>query len=289
MARPPRISYPGAIHHAMARASDRRRIFADDDDCRAFLDLMAIVREMYEVEWRMFVLMKTHFHAKVRVPHGNIAEAMKFLLSKFAQRWNRRRGPLLQGRFKAPLIEDGRYALTVIRYIALNPVKAKYCEHAAAWRWSSHRALAGMEPPTEILDLGWLRQTFDGPTLPDCQRQYRTYVDEAENDSVEIDDRVLVGSPEFTTDIRGVIGRKMHGIIVPRSYRALARPTLASLIRALKKKNGLESRNQMVIRAQVVHGYTQAEIGRSLGLHPNTISKITRKIRRRRHSLIDVA
>jgi DNA-directed RNA polymerase specialized sigma24 family protein len=82
----------------------------------------------------------------------------------------------------------------------------------------------------------------------------------------------------------------MHGIIVPRSYRALARPTLASLIRAIKvKNNGLESRDQMVIRAQVVHGYTQAEIGRSLGLHPNTISKITRKIRRRHHVLIDVA
>ena len=65
----------------MARASDRRRIFADEDDCQAFVDLLAIVRELYEVEWQMFVIMKTHFHAKVRVPHGNISEAMKYLLS----------------------------------------------------------------------------------------------------------------------------------------------------------------------------------------------------------------
>ena len=264
-------------------------MFADEDDCHAFLELLAIVRELYEVEWQMFVLMKTHFHAKVRVPHGNISEAMKYLLSKFAQGWNRRRrrrGPLLEGRFKAPLIEDGRYALTVVRYIALNPVKANYCEHPNGWRWTSHRALAGTEPPAEFLDLGWLRQAFDGPTLRDCQRQYRTYVDDTANDPIEIVDTVLHGSPEFATDVRGMIGRNMHGIIVPRSYRALARPTLASLFCDVKKD--LESRNHLVIRAQVVHGYTQREIGRSLGLHPNTISKITRQIRRRHHSLIRI-
>lgn len=265
-------------------------MFADEDDCHAFLDLLAIVRELYEVEWQTFVLMKTHFHAKIRVPHGNISEAMKYLLSKFAQGWNRRRrrrGPLLEGRFKAPLIEDGRYALAVVRYIALNPVKASYCEHANGWRWTSHRALAGTEPPAEFLDLGWLRRTFDGPTLRDCQRQYRTYIDETETDPIEIVDAVLHGSPEFATDVRGMIGRNMHSIIVPRSYRALARPTLASLFCGVK--NDLESRNHMVIRAQVVHGYTQAEIGRSLGLHPNTISKITRQIRRRHHSLIRIS
>ena len=289
MPRSPRVSYPGAVHHVMSRASDQRRLFADESDCRAFLDLMATARELYDVEWRMFVLMKTHFHAKVRVPHGNISDAMKYLLSKFAQQWNRRRrrrGPLLEGRFKAPLIEDGRYALTVVRYIALNPVKANYCDHPNGWRWTSHRALAGTEPPEEFLDMSWLRQMFDGPTLRDCQRQYQTYIDETEGDPIELVDTMFQGSPEFATDVRGLIGRTMHGIIVPRSYRALARPRLSSLFSGVR--HDLGRRNSTIIRAQVVHGYTQAEIGRALGLHPNTISKITRQVRRTHLSLIHI-
>jgi putative transposase len=290
MGRPPRLTYKGATHHAMARAVENQLLFVDDEDRRAFLGLMAATREKYDTEWEMWVLMYTHFHLKIRTPHGNISEAMNYLLSKYAQQWNRRHGrngPLLRGRFKSPLIEDGRYAMTVIRYIALNPVKAKYVSRASEWPWASHRALARLETPPDFLELEWLRTYFDGATLAECQRQYRNYIDVTADDPICEVDPVFNGSPEGAAYARQVIDRRMHGIIVPRAYRTLARQPLDVLFPDVD--DNLEGRNEMILRAQVIHGYTQAEIARALGLHPNTISKITRKVRNQRHYFIQVA
>jgi putative transposase len=273
----------------MARAIDERRLFEDDEDRHVFLELMDVTREKFDIEWEMFTLMRSHLHAKLRTPHGNISAAMQHLLSKYAQKWNRRRGrhgQLLRGRFKAPLVEDGLYALTLIRYIALNPVKAGYVARASDWSWASHRALARLEVPPGFLSLEWLRTYFDGPTLADCQRQYRNYIEVTANEPLEELDPVFTGSDDGASYVRDYIGRTMHGIIVPRAYRTLARPPLETLF--ADGDGNREHRNQMILRAQVVHGYTQSEIGRTLGLHPNTISKITRKIRRPRHYFAEV-
>jgi REP element-mobilizing transposase RayT len=270
----------------MARANDKQRLFRDVDDRLAFLRLLSVATDTYEVEWEMFVLMTTHFHAKVTTPHANISAAMQFVLSRFAEGWNRRRrrrGHVLEGRFKAPLIEDGRYAMSIIRYIALNPVKANYVEHARDWPWSSHRALAGMERRPPFLRIDWLRNYFDGPTLRDCQRQYRSYVDGCENEPIQIEEPIAIGSAGFASSVRSLIGNTMHDVIVPRSYRALGRPPVGQLF--ADAGDDPENRNQMMLRAQVVYGYTQAEIARTLGLHPNTVSKITRRVRRQRYFL----
>lgn len=271
----------------MARGNDKQKLFCDDDDRFAFLELMSVAGETYDVDWEMFVLMGTHFHAKVRTHGANISATMQFLLSKFAEGWNRRRrrrGHVLEGRFKAPLIEDGRYAMAVIRYIALNPVKANYVEHAKDWPWSSHRALAGLQRPPAFLQIDWLRNYFDGPTLRDCQRQYRGFVDASEKQPIEMMDAVAIGSAPFASRVRELIATSMHRIIVPRSYRALGRPALGSLLAEVG--DDLDRRNQMVLRAQVVYGYTQAEIARTLSVHPNTISKITRRIRHQRYFIV---
>ena len=270
----------------MARTNDRRRLYVDDSDRLRFIELMRATKEKYGIEWEMFSQMTTHFHAKVRTPRPNISLAMQWLLARFAEYWNarhRRRGSLMEGRFRSPVIEDSRYAYTVIRYIALNPVEAGYVKRASEWRWASHRALGGLESPPDFLSLDWLRNYFDGPTLGDCRRQYRRFIEKTENDPIDVVDRVATGSASFQSDVREMIGRQMRAIIVPRSYRALARPPLGKLIAEVVDP---ESRDKMILRAQVVHGYTQAQIARALGLHPNTISKITRRTRQQRYYVV---
>lgn len=270
----------------MARAHDRRKLFVNDDDRLAFIALMRMTREKYGIEWEMFVQMTSHFHAKIRVPENNLSSAMQWLLARYAEGWNtrhRRRSALMDGRFRSTLIEDGRYAYTVMRYIALNPVKGNYVQHARDWPWASHRGLAGLEPPPDFLEINWLRNYFDGPNLRDCRRQYQRFIDATEKEPIDIADRVATGSTPFQTSVRELIGHKLSAIIVPRSYRALARPPLSELFAPV---NDPDTRDETILRAQVVHGYKQAEIARSLALHPNTISKITRKLRRQRYYVI---
>jgi REP element-mobilizing transposase RayT len=271
----------------MSRGNRKGKIFVDDEDRLKFLELLGAVRVRYRVRWQSFVLMNTHYHLKVHTPEGNVSAAIQYLNSQFAEWWNHRRrttGHVFAGRFKAPLIEDGRYAMTVLSYIALNPVTAHYVKHARDWPWSSHRALAGLEPPPEFLDVGWLRQYFEGGTLRDCQKEYQRFIDDEELRTAHLPDQIVYGSDDFRSNVRQLIGESLSRIDVPRSFRALARPPLETLFTGLR--DDLELRNRQMLRAQVVHGYTQAEIGRSLGVHANTVSKITRAIKHQRYFIV---
>ena len=288
MARRPRLTFKGAIHHVMSRGNRKSKIFIDHRDRLDFLELLSAARERFNVLWRSFVLMNTHYHLEVETPEGNISKVMRYINGVFTQRWNRRHrtsGHVFEGRFKSPLIEDGFYGRNVLRYIALNPVEANYVQHAAEWPWSSHRALAGLVSPPEFLDLEWLRRDFDGTSLRECQRHYQEFIDREEKNLQEFGDEIVVGSELYRSNVRELIGTTMHGIVVPRSYRALARPPLGKLLCGLGED--LDRRNQMIIRAQVVYGYQQSEIGRALGLHSNTISKITRAIKHQRYFVVN--
>lgn len=69
--------------------------------------------------------------------------ALRWLGPCYVQAFNRRHrrsGTLWEGRFKSCLVDTDRYLLTVIRYIELNPVRARIAESAEAYRWSSVRA-----------------------------------------------------------------------------------------------------------------------------------------------------
>ncbi len=271
----------------MARGNRKSIVFRNDRDRLDFLERMSAARERFHVHWQSFVLMNTHYHLKVETPEGNLSKLMKFLNGTFTQAWNwrhRTTGHVFEGRFKSPLIEDGWYTRSVIRYIALNPVEAEYVRHAAEWPWSSHRALAGLVSPPEFLDIDWLRRCFDGSSLRECQRQYQVFIDSEELQLREFGHEFVIGSENYRSNVRELISATMHGIDVPRSYRALARPSLGTLFRGAV--DDLERRNQMVIRAQVVYGYTQSDIARTLALHPNTVSKITRAIRKQRYFLV---
>jgi len=62
------------------------------------------------------------------------------------QATNRRHGlvgHLLQGRFKAILVDRDAYVMELLRYVVFNPVRAGMVSQAGEWPWSSHRAMVG--------------------------------------------------------------------------------------------------------------------------------------------------
>jgi hypothetical protein len=73
--------------------------------------------------------------------------------------------------------KDG-HLLELIRYIAMNPVRAGLCARPEAWPWSSYRAAAGIAPTPPFLELELVRNYWD----PDAQRaaeKLRRFVGEA--------------------------------------------------------------------------------------------------------------
>lgn len=280
----------GASYHVMSRGNRKGKIFLSEADRLHFLEILDLAHRRYHVLWRATVLMNTHYHLLAETPHGNLSEVMKLVNGCYTQDWNRRHrrtGHVFEGRFVSVLIESSHYLRNVYRYIARNPVEAGCVSDPRAWPWSSHNALAGFTPKPAFLTVAGLDGAFGGTTLAEAQRSYREFVEADRPGPIHYrGNQNVVGSDSFQSNVRELIGDSMYQIRVPRSYRALARPELGALFAGLR--SDLELRDQMIVRAQVVHGYTQAEIARSLAMHPNTVSKIVRRLKGQRYFLVRV-
>ena len=128
MARPLRIQYPDAYYHVTSRGNERKQIFSDEKDHKAFLERLSLSLDIYHVSLLAYVCMPNHFHLLVTTPEGNLSEFMRHFNISYTSAFNRRHGRvghLYQGRYKAFLIDADHYLLEVSRYIHLNPIRIK--------------------------------------------------------------------------------------------------------------------------------------------------------------------
>ena len=74
--------------------------------------------------------------------------------SRYRHKALRTTGHLFERRYKAKLVDVDAYFLTLLRYIHLNPVKARIVPRPADYSWSSHRAYLHMH------SVPWLTTDF---------------------------------------------------------------------------------------------------------------------------------
>ena len=154
MARPPRPLASGLLYHVSARGNAKAPIFLTDSDREVFLSGLAVARHLDGLLCHAYCLMENHYHLLVETPRANLDDAMHRLNGSYAMRFNRhheRTGHVFQGRYGTKLITDDAYALTVIRYIAANPVQAGVCSAPEEWPWSSYAATAGLAAEPRFL------------------------------------------------------------------------------------------------------------------------------------------
>ena len=134
MPRQPRIEYPGAIYHVMARGNCRGPIVLSDTDRERFAETLAEACQKAAWEVYAWVLLDNHYHLALRTPAGNLVEGMKWFQNTYTRRFNTRHhqwGHLYGGRYKSILVDgEGRpgepdYLATLVDYIHLNPVRAR--------------------------------------------------------------------------------------------------------------------------------------------------------------------
>ena len=128
MARPLRIQFPGATYHVTSRGNAQQAIFLDDDDRHTFLSVLERVVSRFRIVVHAYCLMDNHFHLLVETPEANLSKAVRHLNGVYTQTFNRRRarvGHVLQGRFKAIVVDRDSYLLELCRYVVLNPVRAR--------------------------------------------------------------------------------------------------------------------------------------------------------------------
>lgn len=143
MARLPRFILPGQPQHVIQRGNDRQNIFRSDEDYQFYLDKLLDAANKHQCDIHAYVLMTNHVHILV-TPHTEegIRKMMQMLGRYYVQYFNnryQRTGTLWEGRYKATLIDAEQYFLTCMRYIELNPVRAKnMATHPSEYPWSSY-------------------------------------------------------------------------------------------------------------------------------------------------------
>ena len=276
----PRLQPPGAIYHVMSRGNRKASIFEDDHDRARFLDIVADACERHAVLCLAYCLMGNHYHLVLEPPRCNLSWMMRDVNGIYAQYSNRRHGRtghVFAGPFKSIPVENDHYLRTVVKYVVTNPIAAGLVQDASSWDWSSHRATAGLSEPPVFLNFDWMEVIFGSQERSQCQARYRTFI----NEPFDINDvsqlEVLMGSPAFEISVRSYVGASMYRMSLPKTYRALARPTLADLFGTVSWRR--TERDQMIRRAHVLHGYQLSEIATYLGMHPNTMSKVLRRLK----------
>ena len=147
MPRRARLDAPETLHHVMVRGLERRSIFRAEAD-RA--DFVARVARLVEAgAWAVYAwaLLPNHAHLLVRTGQRPLPRSMRSLLTGYAGAFNRRHhrvGHLFQNRYKSIVVEEEPYLLELVRYLHLNPLRAKVVpdlRHLDRYPWTGHRAL----------------------------------------------------------------------------------------------------------------------------------------------------
>jgi REP element-mobilizing transposase RayT len=149
MLRQARLDAPNTLHHVMVRGLERRVIFTDDVDRADFVARLAVLAESGALTVYAWALLPNHAHLLVRTNSRPLARSMRSLLTGYAGAFNRRHkrvGHIFQNRYKSIVVEADPYLLELVRYLHLNPLRAKVVPDLRAldrYPWTGHSALLG--------------------------------------------------------------------------------------------------------------------------------------------------
>lgn len=241
MARPLRVERPGAWYHVTGRGVERRPIFRDDRDRKRWLALAAEAVSIFGWVLHGYVQMDNHYHLIVELVEANLSRGMQWFQTSYSMGFNRRHGrvgPLVQGRFKALVVDPVAWGLELSRYVHLNPVRtarmgldkrARRADRLGArgephaqrvrqrvqqlrnYRWSSYRAYVGLEKTPEWLTCEVVLGLGGRGTRREQQQAYGKYVESAIREGLKespwehLEGQMILGSTRFVQEIRSCV------------------------------------------------------------------------------------
>ena len=216
MARPYRVSFAGALFHITTRGNNRDKIFLDDQDFQRFKASLRKYRTKYDFKLYAYTLMPNHVHLLIETsPHGSVSQIMHAINTSYAKYFNSRydhTGHVWEGRFHSKIIDSESYFLEVMRYMDLNPVRARIVKRPENYEWASH-ARYGQGGADDLVAPHELYRNL-GETDGERERVYSEYVEERLGDGPGQRDPVLaysifVGGDDFESRMVRLYGREI--------------------------------------------------------------------------------
>jgi REP element-mobilizing transposase RayT len=151
----PRIQVPG-IYHVNTRGNDGAKTFRDVWDFAGFFTILEEVIERMGWRCHAYVLMTNHYHLIIETFEENLAAGMQLLNRWYSQRFNRRHdrtNHVFGAPYWSELVTSDEQLLENVRYVLLNPVRARICDDPADWPASSYNATVGTAPVPPFLSV----------------------------------------------------------------------------------------------------------------------------------------
>lgn len=271
MTRPLRLEFAGALYHVTSRGDRRKEIYRDNTDRNAWLHVLGLVCQRHRFAVHGFCQMTNHYHLLVETAEANLSQGMRQLNGLYSQHFNRRHrlvGHLFQGRYKAILVQKENYLLALIRYIVLNPIRARMVSSLDAWHWSSHHYYSDEAAPPCWLETDWLLRQF-GAKRNDAVAAYHRFVlagMDAPSPLACIRHQVLLGNEAFVTAQQQSqrSGELKEAVMAER--RAVALPLAAY-------RGSYANRDEAMARAYLSTAYTMPQIAAAFGVSTRTVSR----------------
>jgi REP element-mobilizing transposase RayT len=235
MARPLRLEFPGAFYHIIVRGNQRQDIFIEEQDRLEYLKRLKRYKKERGFILYAYVLMTNHVHLLIETMNTPISKIMQLVNLTYTQYFNKKYGKvghLFQGRYKSFLCDRDEYLLSLVRYIHLNPVRAKLAKRPEEYRWSSHKDY--LTEAKGLVDSARVLKIFSEKG-PQARRRYGDFVADAIGEGRNEDfyravGQQVLGSDEFLEHVETEIGRM---------DRAIRKPSLHQILKAVKEVTGI--------------------------------------------------
>ena len=193
MPRVPREFHAGQCYHVINRGNGGNKVFRENADYRAFLDIISQSFEKVPMRLLASCLMPNHFHMVLRpFEGGDMSRWMHWVMTTQVSRYRLRHktiGHVWQGRFKPFPIQHDAHLLAVMRYVERNALRAGLVQRAEHWRWGSLDWRRAARPPIPVAEspillpedwLEWVNQPqteAELDALRKCLNRQRAYGD----------------------------------------------------------------------------------------------------------------
>jgi putative transposase len=112
-------------------------------------------------------------------------------------------------------VDDDRHFWLAMRYVELNPVRARLCRKAWRYEWSSAAAHVDGKGRSELLDL---RSWYDMISAEQWRKELNAGIDEADVGRIRVNTHTgrPLGSDSFLSKLEKLLGRRVRSLPVGR-------------------------------------------------------------------------
>ena len=312
MPRRSRLDAPAVLHHVIIRGIERRAIFLSLADRRDFSKRCGDLFPETGTVCYAWALLRNHAHLLLRTGTAPLSTVMARLLSGYASGFNRRHnrsGHLFQNRYKSIICQEDTYFKDLVRYIHLNPLRARLVPDFSAletYQWSGHAVLLSNKKcpwqdakyPLSFFGgakayLQFVSEGVDQGPRPDLAgggllRSHGSWVEVKKSRSLIKGDERILGDTSFVMSILAQAEQRLErrcamrqsGVdlsVVEKRVCNLYDLKPADLYRRGRQKTLAEAKSLFCFWAVLELGMLQAALAERFSLTPQAISYAVRR------------